>query len=193
MMMRQGPNNNNNKNRGRGRGNPQHGGGGNNNGGNRRPQGPNRNQSFDSNGPDVRIRGSAYQVFEKYLNLARDATAAGDRIMAESYYQHAEHYHRVINVMEYGEDGQRRPRQDGYNNQGQQQYGDQGGEQQGEDAFGNEGQQFAPEPVVVTGHGPQPYQSAVPPEQQEQPVIREREDLNAGNNEQQFDRAEQPE
>ena len=106
MMMRQGQGNKNNNNRGRGRGGPpQHGNGG----GNRRPQGPNRNQNFDSNGPDVRIRGSAYQVFEKYLNLARDATAAGDRVMAESYYQHAEHYHRIINIIEFGEDGERRP------------------------------------------------------------------------------------
>ena len=80
--MRQGPNNR----RPRGR----------NSGGNRRPNVPNRNQTFDSNGPDVRIRGNAYQVYEKYLALARDATASGDRVMAENYLQHAEHYHRII-------------------------------------------------------------------------------------------------
>lgn len=60
---------------------------------------PNRGtQTFDSSGPDVRIRGNAYQVLEKYLALARDATAAGDRIAAENFYQHAEHYYRVINA-----------------------------------------------------------------------------------------------
>ncbi len=58
----------------------------------------NRNQTFDSNGPNVRIRGNAYQVHEKYLTLARDASSSGDRVMAENYFQHAEHYYRVINA-----------------------------------------------------------------------------------------------
>lgn len=57
----------------------------------------NRNQIFDSNGPDVRIRGTAHQVCEKYLALAKDAASAGDSILAESYLQHAEHYQRIIN------------------------------------------------------------------------------------------------
>lgn len=55
-----------------------------------------RNQNFESNGPDVKVRGSAQQVVERYLALARDASSAGDRIAAESYYQHAEHYYRVL-------------------------------------------------------------------------------------------------
>lgn len=59
---------------------------------------PSRNQTFDSNGPDVRVRGNAHQVFEKYLALARDAYSQGDRISAENYYQHAEHYLRIINA-----------------------------------------------------------------------------------------------
>ena len=80
--MRQGPSNR----RARGRGN--------NSG--RRGNLPNRNQTFDSNGPDVRIRGTAFQVNEKYQALARDASASGDRIMAENYLQHAEHYYRII-------------------------------------------------------------------------------------------------
>lgn len=58
-----------------------------------------RVHTFDSNGPDVRIRGNAYQINEKYLTLARDAASAGDRILAESYLQHAEHYQRTINEM----------------------------------------------------------------------------------------------
>lgn len=56
-----------------------------------------RTQVFDSNGPDVRIRGTAHQVAEKYLALAKDAASSGDRIVAENYYQHAEHYIRIIN------------------------------------------------------------------------------------------------
>ena len=58
----------------------------------------NRNQIFDSNGPDVRIRGTAHQVCEKYLALAKDAQAVGDIVQAESYLQHAEHYQRIINT-----------------------------------------------------------------------------------------------
>ncbi|MAI61616.1 MAG: hypothetical protein CBB87_03900 [Micavibrio sp. TMED27] len=61
-----------------------------------------RTQVFDSNGPDVRIRGTAHQVTEKYMALAKDAAAAGDRIMAESYLQHAEHYQRIINSWDDG-------------------------------------------------------------------------------------------
>ncbi|MCD8497743.1 MAG: DUF4167 domain-containing protein [Alphaproteobacteria bacterium] len=53
---------------------------------------------FDSNGPDVRIRGTASQVAEKYEALAKDAAGAGDLILAESYLQHAEHYIRVMSA-----------------------------------------------------------------------------------------------
>jgi len=60
----------------------------------------NRNTVFDSNGPDVRLRGTAQQLFEKYLQLGRDATSAGDRVLAESYFQHAEHYFRILNAMQ---------------------------------------------------------------------------------------------
>ena len=61
----------------------------------RRPQNS-HNRSFDSAGPDVKIRGTASQVYEKYLQLARDANSSGDRIQAESYHQHAEHYFRIV-------------------------------------------------------------------------------------------------
>lgn len=76
------------------------------NNGRNKPHMPVRTQTFDSSGPDVRIRGNAYQVLEKYLALARDATAAGDRISAENFYQHAEHYFRMINA---NSDGHHRP------------------------------------------------------------------------------------
>ena len=56
-----------------------------------------RAQVYDSHGPDCRIRGNAPQVYEKYLGLARDATSSGDRVSAESYYQFAEHYFRIMN------------------------------------------------------------------------------------------------
>ncbi|HEX7005566.1 MAG TPA: DUF4167 domain-containing protein [Alphaproteobacteria bacterium] len=79
--MRQGSN----PKRGRGR----------NNG--RKPS-PVRSNIHDSNGPNVRVRGNAYQVMEKYLAMARDAAASGDRIAAENYYQHAEHYFRTLNA-----------------------------------------------------------------------------------------------
>src|SRR6478752_10879725 len=59
----------------------------------------NRNHVFDSSGPDLRVRGTAQQLFEKYLQLGRDATSGGDRVMAESYFQHAEHYFRILNAM----------------------------------------------------------------------------------------------
>ena len=80
---------------------PQHAGGGghNNNGGGGGGGGGNvhnPNRTFDSSGPEVKIRGSAANVYEKYLQLARDANASGDRVMAENYLQHAEHYYRIM-------------------------------------------------------------------------------------------------
>jgi Domain of unknown function (DUF4167) len=80
---------------------PQHGGnggggGGNNNGGGGGGGGYNPNRTFDSSGPEIKIRGSASHVYEKYLQLARDANSGGDRVMAENYLQHAEHYYRIM-------------------------------------------------------------------------------------------------
>jgi hypothetical protein len=85
------------------------GGGGRNNGGGHNSSGHSghhhnnsqrrvnpRVQTFDSNGPDVRIRGTAYQINEKYVTLARDAASAGDRVLAERFLQLAENYLRLI-------------------------------------------------------------------------------------------------
>jgi hypothetical protein len=81
--------------RGRNRGN--NGGGG---GGGGKPQ-HNVNRAFESNGPDnVKIRGNAQHVFEKYQQLARDSSASGDRVLAENYLQHAEHYFRVLRAVQ---------------------------------------------------------------------------------------------
>jgi Domain of unknown function (DUF4167) len=74
-----------------------------------RPRLPQRVQTFDSNGPNVKIRGNAYQVFERYVALAREAQASGDRVAAENLYQHAEHYFRIMNALGEGQ-GQGPPR-----------------------------------------------------------------------------------
>lgn len=73
----------NNRQRGRGRRNGHNGGQ------------INRNTTIDSNGPDVRLRGNAQQLHEKYIALANDASAAGERIQAEAYFQFADHYFRI--------------------------------------------------------------------------------------------------
>ncbi len=134
----------------RGRSHRSGGGGGNGGGGSPRQYGGNiplnRNHVFDSSGPDLRIRGTAQQLFEKYLQLGRDATGSGDRVMAESYFQYAEHYFRILNAI----------------NQASQQNGQANGQYQGTQAApynghrrnereGNE----AEEPVAVM-NGPQP-------------------------------------
>jgi hypothetical protein len=59
-------------------------------------------KNFESNGPDVKIRGTAQHIAEKYMQLARDANAAGDPVAAENYYQHAEHYLRIIASVQEG-------------------------------------------------------------------------------------------
>ena len=59
----------------------------------------NRHTTFDSNGPGVRLRGNALQLYEKYVSLGNEASAAGERITAEAHYQHADHYFRMHNTM----------------------------------------------------------------------------------------------
>jgi len=74
------------------------GSGGNNQGG--KPQ-HNANRAFDSNGPEgIKVRGAAQGVFEKYQQLSRDAASGGDRVLAENYLQHAEHYFRTLRAMQ---------------------------------------------------------------------------------------------
>jgi hypothetical protein len=73
-------------------------------------KGPNPlTRSYESNGPDVKIRGTAQHVAEKYLQLARDAQSSGDTIMAESLLQHAEHYFRLIAAAQQQVNGYARP------------------------------------------------------------------------------------
>jgi hypothetical protein len=105
-------------------------GGGGGGGGN---QPMNRNHVFDSSGPDMRLRGTAQQLFEKYLQLGRDATGSGDRVMAESYFQHAEHYFRILNAMaQAAQQNQPPPRR----NHGSQDGSDQGDGMDGEGGNG---------------------------------------------------------
>src|SRR5260370_13078769 len=75
---------------------------GNNANRNRQPM-PQRGQSLDSNGPNVKIRGTPHQIFERYITLAREASTSGDRVAAENLYQHAEHYFRVMNAANEGQ------------------------------------------------------------------------------------------
>jgi Domain of unknown function (DUF4167) len=89
--MRNGQNNNNKRMRNRNNNNNSN----NNNNNNRRGQNP-MTRVFESNGPDIKIRGTASHVAEKYVQLARDARSSGDPVAAENYYQHAEHYFRLI-------------------------------------------------------------------------------------------------
>lgn len=107
-----------------------------------------RSQTFESNGPDVKVRGSAQQVVEKYLALARDASSAGDRIMAENYFQHAEHYLRLLNAI----GGTFEPRD--------QFHGNGGPNDQGRDGDGDDEQ-----PMVPAGHAHMGEVREAPPKQ----------------------------
>ena len=139
-----------NKQRMRNRG----GGGGHNN--NRRGQNP-LTRVYESNGPEIKIRGTASHIAEKYLQLARDAQGSGDPVAAENYYQHAEHYFRIIAA------AQEQFRQ----NQPQQQHqprseGEIGRDESAEDqdgefgAFGSENAGREPQPYPIRES--QPYQ-----------------------------------
>ena len=99
----------------------------------------NRNHVFDSIGPDLRVRGTSQQLFEKYLQLGRDATSGGDRVMAESYFQHAEHYFRILNAMNQAAQANPQQQQGGQpGQQRRQQYEPQSNEPQGNEPQGNE-------------------------------------------------------
>ncbi|MBV8060662.1 MAG: DUF4167 domain-containing protein [Alphaproteobacteria bacterium] len=101
-----------------------------------------RHQTFDSNCIDLRVRGNAWQVHEKYQALARDAQASGDRVAAENYLQHAEHYYRIIEAINEATAAEQRAR-GGTGFSGQQPdvpngyYGDPNAPQPATDANGN--------------------------------------------------------
>jgi hypothetical protein len=139
------------------------------NGQNKRMRGRNRKgqnpltRVYESNGPDVKIRGTASHVAEKYVQLARDAQASGDPVAAENYYQHAEHYFRLIATAQeqfrqsqpYFRPEGGEARDDGYDD------GDEDTGQAGESGFGREPHHQAYPPQAA----PQPY----PPREAQQP------------------------
>ena len=86
----------------------------------RRPGFHGRGSTFESNGPEGKIRGTAFQVIEKYQALAQDALSAGDRIGAENFFQHAEHYYRVVAANGWDQRGQRQQGQQPHPQQSQQ-------------------------------------------------------------------------
>jgi hypothetical protein len=119
-------------------------------------KGPNPlSRSFESNGPDVKIRGTAHHIGEKYLQLARDAQSSGDPVMAESYLQHAEHYFRLIAA---AQQAQQTPY--GYNRPGGEIEADDIDE---EDDFVSIPDRFA-SPVERVNPQPQPNQPYTPPQ-----------------------------
>lgn len=135
----------------------------NNNNNNNNRRGPNPlTRSYESNGPDVKIRGSAQQIAEKYAALARDAQSSGDRVMAENYLQHAEHYNRIIAAaqaqlaIQQARDTRDESDEDGEENQ----YGD---GQRGEGMAAN-GSREHRQHYANDGSGPQPVIEGTPAE-----------------------------
>ncbi|WP_373855736.1 DUF4167 domain-containing protein [Acidisphaera rubrifaciens] len=143
----------------RGRNHRSNGGGGGGGGGMRHHGGGiplNRNHVFDSNGPDVRVRGTSQQLFEKYLQLGRDATSAGDRVMAEGYFQHAEHYFRILNAMNQAAQQQSG---NGGNGGGAPRRQGNGGDEQGMQADSDDG---GSDDESIPGTGDQPDTREIP-------------------------------
>lgn len=115
-------------------------------------KGPNPlTRSYESNGPDVKIRGSAQQVADKYAALARDAQGSGDRVMAENYLQHAEHYNRIIAAAQSQQQAARESREGQEENDSQEQQ---------DTASNNQPQETA----AADGSGPQPVINGTPAE-----------------------------
>lgn len=122
---------------------------------------------YESNGPDVKIRGTASHIAEKYIQLARDAQSSGDPVAAENYYQHAEHYFRLIAAAQ----EQFRQQNPAYYNQ-QQPQGPQGAADEYDESE-DEGQPYPNEPAFAPREPqPQPYlpRDAQPFPPREQPV-----------------------
>ena len=157
------------------------GGGGSNNNNNNNRKGPNPlTRNYESNGPDVKIRGSAQQIAEKYTTLARDAHSSGDRVMAENYLQHAEHYNRIIAAAQ-AQFATQQPqsRDDVDDDMDDGSFGYEGGMNGGGDSYAPPAMQAPvqqyqpqpqhqpqpqPQPQPVSGSGPQPVIEGVPAE-----------------------------
>jgi hypothetical protein len=130
----------------------------------KRPRGRNRKgmnsatRSFESNGPDVKIRGTAAHIAEKYVQLARDSQTSGDIVAAENYFQHAEHYYRMLAAAQppfQGHLGFVRADQDDLDDD----YGD--------DAEENANPGEGPQPYASLDRGDQPREEFRPPREQQ--------------------------
>jgi hypothetical protein len=132
------------------------------NGQNKRMRGRNRKSQnplsrvYESNGPDVKIRGTASHVAEKYVQLARDAQASGDPVAAENYYQHAEHYFRMIAAA-----------QDQFRQT--QPYFQPGSEMRGDDSYDDADDDGMPANGNEPGYGPRDAQPYLPRDAQPYP------------------------
>ena len=156
--------------RGRGRNNNNNNNNNNSNNHNNHRKGGNPlTRTYDSSGPDVKIRGTAQHIAEKYSALARDAQSAGDRVMAENYLQHAEHYNRIIAAAQ-AQMQERFPRDDRSDNADRGDYNDRDGYDRDQDEIDSTPVDepapvaVAVEQPVVDGSGPQPVIEGTPAE-----------------------------
>jgi len=144
----------------------------NNNNHHRKNQNP-MSRVFESNGPDVKIRGNPAHIAEKYIQLARDAQASGDPVSAENYYQHAEHYYRLIAAAQeqfrQNNPHLARPENEGMPSGARDDFEEEGDDQPmaGESTFGTR----EPQPYLPRDAQPFPQQHQQhAPRQQHQPV-----------------------
>lgn len=157
--------------RGRGRNNNNNNNNNNNSHNNHRKGGNPLTRTYDSSGPDVKIRGTAQHIAEKYSALARDAQSSGDRVMAENYLQHAEHYNRIIAAAQ-AQMQDRFPREERSDNGDRGDFNDRDGFDRDQDEIDSTPVE-EPAPVaaavvaeqpVVDGSGPQPVIEGTPAE-----------------------------
>ncbi|MEM9146897.1 MAG: DUF4167 domain-containing protein [Pseudomonadota bacterium] len=112
--------------------------------GNRKSNGNNLNRVYDSSGPEGKVRGTPQQIIDKYLSLARDAQTSGDRVMAENFLQHAEHYQRILLLATASQQEQRRDAPQSED------------EEERSEAAAEDRPRRRPEPDGAPGEGPQP-------------------------------------
>lgn len=117
--------------------------------GNRKQNGNSANRVYDSSGPEGKVRGTPQQIIDKYLTLARDAQTSGDRVTAENFLQHAEHYQRIL-ILSAGPQQERRDGQGGNDSDG-----DNDGDGEGEQFQASNGRQPpAAQPAEQTNGAP---------------------------------------
>ena len=119
-------------------------------------------RSYESNGPDVKIRGNALHVAEKYVQLARDAASSGDRVAEQNYLQHAEHYYRIVAAAQAQMPQQQIQRSDADDADDEESFGNRGNGESAE-SYGDRGDMRPPraeQPKAPHGLSePQPYEN----------------------------------